>query len=156
MQLKPDNSKMENFKIIEEKENPLFNRREIQFNVEAKITPSRAEVGKLILEKFPTQIENIKIKEIHGRFGSNNFKVTTFIYGSEQDKNKVEIKKKKDDLIKPKEMVEEKPKEEVENKESQDEEKNVKSDAQKEEASSKEPVKNPETPQEDNKAGDNK
>ena len=91
---------MENFKVIEEKENPLFNRKEIQFNVQAKISPSRIEIGKLISEKFSTQIENIKIKDIHGRFGSNTFKVTTFIYGSEQDKNKVEIKKKKDEKLK--------------------------------------------------------
>ena len=100
MQLKRDNSKMENFKVIEQKENPLFNRKEIQFNVQANITPSRMEIGKLISEKFSTQIENIKIKEIHGRFGSKTFKVTTFIYKSEQDKDKLEIKKKKDEKLK--------------------------------------------------------
>ena len=100
MQLKRDNSKMENFKVIEQKENPLFNRKEIQFNVQANITPSRMEIGKLISEKFSTQIENIKIKEIHGRFGSKTFKVNTFIYKSEQDKDKLEIKKKKEEKLK--------------------------------------------------------
>tara|TARA_Y100000031_G_scaffold123554_1_gene138925 strand:+ start:109 stop:504 length:396 start_codon:yes stop_codon:yes gene_type:complete len=91
---------MENFKVIEQKENPLFNRKEIQFNVQANITPSRIEIGKLISEKFSTQIKNIKIKEIHGRFGSKTFKVNTFIYKSEQDKDKLEIKKKKDEKLK--------------------------------------------------------
>ena len=105
---------MENFKLIEEKENPLFNRKEIVFELNAKVTPSREEVGKLILEKFSTQIENVKIKKIHGTFGSNNFNVVTFIYKSEQDKNNVERKRKKDDLIKPKEVVEEKKEEKVE------------------------------------------
>jgi ribosomal protein S24E len=101
---------MENFKVIEEKENPLFNRKEIQFNVQANITPSRIEIGKLISEKFSTQIENIKIKEIHGKFGSKTFKVNTFIYKSEQDKNKLEIKKKKDEKLKET-LKEEKPSE---------------------------------------------
>jgi ribosomal protein S24E len=91
---------MENFKVIEQKENPLFNRKEIQFNVQANITPSRIEIGKLISEKFSTQIKNIKIKEIHGKFGSKTFKVNTFIYKSEQDKDKLEIKKKKDEKLK--------------------------------------------------------
>ena len=118
MQLKLDNSKMENFKVIEEKENPLFNRKEIQFDVQAKITPSREEIIKLISEKFSTQIENIKIKKIHGKFGSNNFNINTFIYKSEQDKNKLEIKKKKEEKLTetPKEepKTEEKPQEKVE------------------------------------------
>ena len=138
---------MENFKLIEKKENPLFNRREIQFEVQAKITPSRLEIGKLISEKFSAQIENIKIKKIHGKFGSNDFNITTFIYKSEEDKNKVEIKKKKDDLIKPKEVVEEK----IENKESQSEE-NAKADTSKEETLSESSEKS----QEDNKTGDDK
>lgn len=74
MQLKPvDNSKMENFKLIEEKENPLFNRREIKFSVDAKVTPSNVEVGKFISEKFSSPLETIKIKNILGRFGSNSF-----------------------------------------------------------------------------------
>ena len=126
---------MENFKIIEEKENPLFNRKEIQFDVQAKITPSRIEIGKLISEKFSTQIENIKIKKIHGKFGSNNFNITTFIYKSEEDKNKLEIKKKKEEKSTetPKEVVKK-----VLSNESQIEEKNA------------------EAPQKDNKIEDNK
>jgi len=127
LQLKLDNSKMENFKVIEEKENPLFNRKEIQFDVEAKITPNRTEIGKLISEKFSTQIENIKIKKIHGKFGSNNFNITTFIYKSEEDKNKLEIKKKKEEKSSetPKKVVEEKPKEEVASNEPKAEEKDA-------------------------------
>lgn len=130
MQLKLDNSKMENFKIIEEKENPLFNRKEIRFDVQAKITPSRIEIGKLISEKFSTQIENIKIKKIHGKFGSNNFNITTFIYKSEQDKNKLEIKKKKEEKL---------------------------TETSKEETpQTKESSESSETPQKDNKIEDNK
>ena len=61
---------MKNFKILTEKENPLFKRREITTNIEAEITPSRADTERLISEEFSTQPENIKIKKISGKFGS--------------------------------------------------------------------------------------
>jgi len=109
---------MDNFRLIEEKENPLFNRKEVVFEVRAKITPNRSEVKKLISEKFSTKDENIKIKKIHGRFGSNNFNVTSFIYKSEEDKNKIEPKTKKDMMQKTEETnQEEKVQEETKNEE---------------------------------------
>lgn len=87
---------MEEIKINEEKENLLFNRKEISFNIRREQTPSRAEVLDIVAEKFSTPKENIKIKNIGGRFGSKDFNVNVFIYNSEEDKNRVEIKKKKD------------------------------------------------------------
>ena len=86
---------MKNFKIIKEKENPLFNRKEIKASVEAESTPSRADIEKLISEKLSTQIENIKIKKISGKFGSKTFTIIANIYASEKDKDSVEPKTKK-------------------------------------------------------------
>ena len=43
---------MENFNIIEQKENPLFKRKEIKFSVDAEITPSHTDTRKIISEKF--------------------------------------------------------------------------------------------------------
>ena len=86
---------MENINIIKKKENPLFNREEIQISVKADITPSNAEIEKLIADKFSTKIENIKIKKIDGKFGSKTFTITANVYASEEDKNKTEIKTKK-------------------------------------------------------------
>lgn len=107
---------MENFKVIEKKENPLFNRKEVFFEVQADITPSRLETSKFFSKKFSTPIENIKIKSINGKFGSNIFSGSVFIYNSEEDKNRVEIKKKKDEkmkeALKPKEPEKEPKKEE--------------------------------------------
>ena len=97
-------------KIIEEKTNPLFNRKELQLKVQAKIVPSRVEIGKLISEKFSTPLENIEIKKISGKFGSNYFDIITFIYKSKEDRMSTERN--------PKIIAEEKPKEEIqENKE---------------------------------------
>jgi ribosomal protein S24E len=51
-------------KITEEKENALFNRREIRGNLELEKTPSREEVVRIISSKFSSPEENIKIKSI--------------------------------------------------------------------------------------------
>ena len=90
---------MENFKLIEERKNILFKRKEIKFSVKSKVTPSHSEVGKFISEKFSTPMETIKIKNILGKFGSNEFVVTTNIYNSKEDKEITERKSKKDDLL---------------------------------------------------------
>ena len=101
-------------KIIEEKTNPLFNRKEFQFKVQAKIVPSRAEIGKLISEKFSTPLENIEIKKISGKFGSNSFDIITFIYKSKEDRMSTESKpkiiaeEKKEEADKSEEKVDDK------------------------------------------------
>lgn len=114
---------MQNFKVTEEKKNPLFNRKEIFFEIQANITPSRLETSKFISEKFSTPIENIKIKGIHGKFGSNVFSGSVFIYNSEEDKNRVEIKKKKDEKMKEDLKPKEPEKEEETKEELKEEEK---------------------------------
>ncbi len=86
---------MENFKILEEKENPLFNRKEIKLSVEAEVTPSNSEAEKFISEKLSVSIENIKIKKISGRFGSKTFTIIVNIYNSKENKNGTELKFKK-------------------------------------------------------------
>ena len=50
--------------VINETENKLFNRKEVQVNLEAEVTPSHEEAKKLISEKFSTKEENIRIKKI--------------------------------------------------------------------------------------------
>ncbi len=101
---------MSEFKIIEEKENPLFNRKEIKGSVESEIAPSRAETLEILSKKFNVPRENIKIKKILGKFGSNVFDIEANIYSSEQDKDSIELKKKKEKV--PEELAEEKPIEE--------------------------------------------
>ena len=85
---------MENLKIINKKENKLFNRKEIIIGVESKITPNKKETEKLISEKLSVEIEKIKIKKIQGKFGSNDFTILTNIYDSKKDKDEIEPKEK--------------------------------------------------------------
>ena len=79
-------------KIIEEKENPLFNRREFQFEIQLKVTPSKVEVGKSLSGKFSVALDTIEIKKIAGKFGSNIFKIRVFIYKTKEDRMSTESK----------------------------------------------------------------
>lgn len=82
-------------KVIEDKNNSLLKRREIKVIVEAEKNPSMQEAGKLILEHFKAQEENVAIKQIKGKFGRDTFLITANIYHSKEDKEKTEPKIKK-------------------------------------------------------------
>ena len=81
--------------IIQQRENPLFNRKEVKINIESEITPTHKDVEKIISEKFSTSAENINVKNILGRFGSKIFTVNVDIYSSKKDKEGIESKLKK-------------------------------------------------------------
>lgn len=87
---------MENLKIISENQNELFKRKEIEANVDAEVTPSKVEVEKLISEKFSTSPEKMFIKNIKGKFGSRTFKIVVNIYNSQEEKQAIEFRKKKE------------------------------------------------------------
>ena len=82
-------------KILEERNNLLFRRKEIVAEIHAKSSPTFGEIENLFLEKLKIPVENMKIKKIHGGFGHNSFEITAFIYDSKEDKEKVETEKKK-------------------------------------------------------------
>ncbi len=83
-------------KILEEKDNALFGRKEIRAALDSEITPSRSHVLELLSKKFSVPVENVKIKGIRGNFGVKSFAVEANIYVSEEIKNSVELKKKKE------------------------------------------------------------
>ena len=95
MQLKQDNSKME-LKILQENQNLLFDRKEIQADIKSESTPSKTEVAKVLAEKFSVPEEAIKIVDIQGKFGEQVFKLNANIYSSKEEKDKVEIKTKQE------------------------------------------------------------
>ena len=85
-------------KIIEEKDNPLFKRKEVKATLESEITPNRAHVLDLLSKKFAVSPENVKIKGINGNFGAKKFSIEANIYHSKEEKDIVEIKKKKENV----------------------------------------------------------
>jgi ribosomal protein S24E len=81
---------MKNLKILKQRENPFFNRKEIEIIVESKVAPKTSEAEEFIAKEFSTNSENVKIKKIKGKFGSNNFTIIANIYNSKEDKEKIE------------------------------------------------------------------
>ena len=91
---------MEKTKIVEEKQNPIFNRREIKIIIDSDRTPSKEDSLKTLSEKFSISPECITIKTIKGKFGRKEFIITANLYKSESIKNKIEPKLKKKEVIK--------------------------------------------------------
>jgi ribosomal protein S24E len=87
---------MESMKIIEEKENKIFNRKEIRAEIQAPKTPNKEELSNSIAEKFSVEKGLVVIENIDGKFGSSIFSVSAKIYNSSGDKEKIEPKSKKD------------------------------------------------------------
>lgn len=83
-------------KIIKDFDNKLFNRRELEFFVEAKITPSYKEIKDLIIKEFSADEDVIKINLIKGKFGTNEFLIKTNIYATKEDLIETEKKSKRE------------------------------------------------------------
>ena len=80
--------------IIEEKQNPLLDRKEVKVTVESTSSPSKVDALKLIAEKFSTPEENVKLEKVASRFGSTKFTILAKIYSSKEAMNRVEPKLK--------------------------------------------------------------
>jgi ribosomal protein S24E len=87
---------MVQIKVLHEKENPLFKRKEVKISFHSEKSPSREEASKVLSEKFSIPSGNIKIKNIRGSFGSKNFDIEANLYSSKGDKDAIEFKKKKE------------------------------------------------------------
>lgn len=85
---------MEKFKIIEERENPLFRRKEIRVSIDSEVSPNRSEILNFISEKFSVPADNILVRKINGKFGSKNFTISANLYSSREEKENTEIMSK--------------------------------------------------------------
>jgi ribosomal protein S24E len=82
--------------IIYENKNPLFDRKEVALAYEAEKTPSKIEVIEMLADKFKAKKELIRLQKIEGKFGSNVFKITADIYGTQEEFNRLVKKTKKE------------------------------------------------------------
>ena len=96
MQLKHDKINKMKTEIIDEKKNPLFNRKEIILEIESNAVPSHVEAEKIVSEKFKSSPDALKIKKIAGKFGSRVFKISANVYSSKEEKESIEAKSKKE------------------------------------------------------------
>ncbi|MEK6875424.1 MAG: hypothetical protein AABX30_01960 [Nanoarchaeota archaeon] len=95
---------MTEIKIIQNKENPLFERKEIKFLIESSNTPTISNSIEIISEKFSSTPEKIRIHKIKGKFGRNSFLITADIYKTKEAREKYDNTYKQED----KEKIEEK------------------------------------------------
>ena len=94
-----------NLKIIEEKENPLLNRKNILAELEySKIaTPRKTEVKKILADTLKIGEELIELKHVYPIFGKNKAKVIAHIYKNIKDLENIEkIKKRAKKKVKKK------------------------------------------------------
>jgi len=103
-------------KIIAEKLNKLFSRREIQLEVVCQVTPSEKESIKIVAEELKVDKNFVRVRNIGGKFGINLFVITADVYESEdglnsivkKTKQEIEAKKKEEEGIEAKKKEEEK------------------------------------------------
>ena len=79
-----------NLKIISEKENLLFSRKEITVEMKREGSPKKSEIESSLAEKFSAAADAIKIEKVISKFGSDIFLVSAKIYNSKEDKENIE------------------------------------------------------------------
>ena len=81
-------------KVIKDFRNDLLKRREVEMVIEADNNPGFSESGNRITKEFNVALDNVAVKAIRGKFGSNEFLIEAFIYDSVSDLEKIEPKPK--------------------------------------------------------------
>ena len=92
MQLRQN--KME-FKIIQEKENSLLNRKELVYEINEEVIPSKDSVKEELAKKYGFEKDLIEVLKISGKFGVKIFEVIVQVYHNKEEMNKTILKSKK-------------------------------------------------------------
>jgi len=97
----------------------LFKRTHVELEVNSEIAPSLEDTLEVLSKKFSVKPEVIKIKGIKGKFGVKVFTIKANLYESKEEKDLLEIKKKRETELEKKQAeanksveVKEEPKEE--------------------------------------------
>jgi len=85
-------------KLIEKKQNPLLERTELVFELDAKgPTPKEEDIKKEVIkkEKIAEEKNPVEIKGIYPKFGTTKAVVHAYIYSSPESLERLKKKKKK-------------------------------------------------------------
>lgn len=82
--------------ILTNKENPLFNRKEVIGTIHSEIVPNKKELAKLLSEKLKSSEDAIKIRSLKGKFGQKIFTFDAHVYHNKEGMDSVEKKTKKE------------------------------------------------------------
>jgi len=98
-------------KIIKEEQNPLFNRKEIVATTpKINSSPKKQEIIQTLSEKYSIPTDALRILDIKGKFGTNDFTIRANLYPSNEERNNYERLTKKE--IESEKKLLEKPAEE--------------------------------------------
>jgi len=81
---------MNNFKIIQEKENKLLNFKEVTATANFEKTPSTEEILTLFTEKYSTPEGACVVRGIQGNFGTSIFTLEVRIYPDKEIREDIE------------------------------------------------------------------
>lgn len=81
-------------KVIKDLKNDLLNRREVKLVMVSSSNPGNINAIKYVSEHFKAGEEVIAVKEVKSKFGRDSFLIDANIYDSEDDKKRIEPKKK--------------------------------------------------------------
>lgn len=112
------------FKIISEKNNVLLNRKEIVYEIQEEVIPSKETVKEKLSEKYGFDKELIEVLKISGKFGVKVFEISIHLYDNAEEMEKTVLRSKKQRDEKAKAIEEEKKKKEEEEKAKEEETKN--------------------------------
>ncbi len=129
--------------IKKEKQNPLFDRKEITGTIESPTAPKNKDVAEELSKKYSVEKNSIKIIHIQGGFGSQKFKLKANVYKTNKERDEIENMSDKE------KEAEKEEKKETENKEDESKEKPKENSDDKEEAEKEE--KKPDTKKDEKK-----
>lgn len=115
-------------KILEEKQNPLFARKELKISVGERITPSKEALKKAVSEKLSVDESLVRVIDIIGKFGSQEFVANVDVYETIEEFMRI-VKKTKQEIEAEKKAEEERLKAEEEARKAEEEAKKAEEDA---------------------------
>lgn len=83
-------------KITNEQQNPLFNRKEVFATVESTIIPTKQDVANALAEKYKVDSTALRVLDVKGKFGSQEFTIRANVYPSQEERNNTEALTKKE------------------------------------------------------------
>ena len=100
-------------KIVKKKDNPLLSRKEIELETSffGEATPKKEDIKKKIASVEKADEKLVVVKHVFNEFGAGKANVLAYVYTSEEELKKTELKKRGKKGAKPAE--EETPKEET-------------------------------------------
>jgi ribosomal protein S24E len=84
-------------KVLEQKENPLFSRKEVHVLVKDELTPSKEEARKIVGDEFKADPSLVRIRKIDAKFGVKEFVIIADVYDSAEEFKRI-VKKTKQEI----------------------------------------------------------